>query len=104
MPNEEKRLRRQFEALGRGIPASRGFIRSLLEGRMRYARIPIAVALIAGGLAGFLPVLGLWMLPLGLLLLAVDAPALRPMVSAGFIRSRRTLRIWRRRYQRRRGH
>ena len=37
----------------------------------------MALLLIAGGLLSFLPVLGLWMLPLGLLLLAEDVPPLR---------------------------
>jgi hypothetical protein len=33
--------------------------------------------LILGGLLSFLPILGIWMLPLGLLLLAEDLPVLR---------------------------
>jgi len=37
----------------------------------------VVVCLIPGGLLGFLPVLGLWMLPLGLLLLSIDVPILR---------------------------
>ncbi len=41
-------------------------------------RIPSAGFLILGGVFSFLPILGLWMLPLGLLLLAVDVPSLRP--------------------------
>ena len=42
-----------------------------------WIRLPAAVFLICGGLLGFLPLLGFWMLPLGLLLLADDVPALR---------------------------
>ena len=42
-----------------------------------WARVPLGVALIVGGLLGFLPILGFWMIPLGLLLLAEDIPALR---------------------------
>jgi hypothetical protein len=41
-------------------------------------RYPAALLLVVGGIFGFLPVLGLWMLPLGLLLIAVDWPPLRP--------------------------
>jgi hypothetical protein len=37
----------------------------------------MAIVLICGGLFGFLPVLGLWMLPLGFLLLAQDLRFLR---------------------------
>ena len=40
-------------------------------------RIPVALFLIACGLLGFLPVVGFWMLPIGLALLAEDLPFLR---------------------------
>lgn len=42
----------------------------------RYVRIPVAVLLVFGGFLSFLPVLGLWMLPLGLILIAQDVPFL----------------------------
>ncbi len=35
------------------------------------------LAFILGGLVGFLPILGFWMIPLGLALVADDVPALR---------------------------
>jgi tellurite resistance protein len=41
------------------------------------ARIPAAALFIVGGLLSVLPILGLWMLPLGLALLADDSPLLR---------------------------
>lgn len=41
-------------------------------------RIPAAVALTVGGVFGFLPILGFWMTPLGLVVLAVDVPFMRP--------------------------
>ena len=40
-------------------------------------RIPLAVVLIAAGFVGFLPILGFWMIPLGLALIALDVPFLR---------------------------
>jgi hypothetical protein len=43
----------------------------------RLVRIPLAILLIVGGIFSFLPVLGLWMLPLGLLLFAQDLPFLQ---------------------------
>jgi hypothetical protein len=43
----------------------------------RWARFPAGVILIGGGFLGALPLLGFWMLPLGLALLAEDAPPLR---------------------------
>ena len=42
-----------------------------------WVRVPLAVALMAGGVVGFLPILGFWMVPLGLALLAIDVPFLR---------------------------
>jgi hypothetical protein len=43
----------------------------------KWVRIPTAGALTAGGMVGFLPILGFWMVPLGLALLALDLPFLR---------------------------
>lgn len=45
-----------------------------------YVRIPVGVLLIIGGLLSFLPVLGPWMLPLGLVLLAPNVPFARRLL------------------------
>lgn len=94
----ESRLRRQFDALARFAPVSRAPVRALLDPRMRAVRAPVAVVLILGSFLAILPVFGLWMLPAGLMLLAVDIPMLRPQVSAALIRLRRRLALWRRRH------
>jgi hypothetical protein len=52
----------------------------------RAFRIALGIALMLGGLAGFLPILGFWMVPLGLLVLSVDMPFVR--------RARRRLAVW----------
>jgi hypothetical protein len=49
----------------------------LREPSSRLARVPVAALLMVGGIFSFLPVLGLWMLPLGLLLVAQDVPVLQ---------------------------
>jgi len=49
-------------------------------------RLGLGILLVAGGLVGFLPVVGFWMIPLGLLVLSVDIPAVR--------RQRRKLALW----------
>ena len=49
-------------------------------------RIGLGILLVAFGLLGFLPVLGFWMIPLGLLVLSVDLPIVR--------RWRRRLTVW----------
>lgn len=89
MTSEQRRFERQFALLARLVPPLRGVIALLLRDRWRLARLPLAVLLILGGVFSFLPLLGIWMLPLGLLLLAVDIPALRGPVSAGIVRVRR---------------
>lgn len=99
MTKEQRRLRRQFDALGRAVPPSRRVTRALIAPERRVIRLPLALLLIAGGFLAFLPILGLWMLPLGLMLLAVDAPAIAPAISAASIRVRHWLRNRRRRWR-----
>lgn len=45
--------------------------------RSRAARICLGTALVLGGAVGFLPILGFWMLPMGLAILAMDIPSVR---------------------------
>jgi hypothetical protein len=62
---------------GRLPPGPARFVGWLRKPSSRCARIPLAFLLIVGGVFSFLPVLGLWMLPLGLLLFAQDVPVLQ---------------------------
>src|SRR4051812_15428733 len=48
--------------------------------RSKIGRIAVGSALVAGGLVGFLPIVGFWMLPLGIGVLAADVPAVRRAV------------------------
>ncbi len=89
MTSRERRFQRQFDALERLIPSLRGPMSTLRRDSWFPVRFPLALILIAGGVFAFLPVLGLWMLPFGLLLLAVDLPILRGPISALIIRTRR---------------
>jgi hypothetical protein len=105
MTRGERRFQRQFDALGRLFPPLRGPMSTLRRNSWFPIRFPLALVLICGGLFSFLPVLGIWMLPLGLLLLAVDLPILRGPISAFVIRSRRTAKRWFRRWRNwRNGH
>lgn len=56
----------------------RGFVRWLRKPGSGLVRIPLGTSLIVGGTAGFLPILGFWMIPLGLLVIAKDVPIVRP--------------------------
>jgi hypothetical protein len=64
-----------FEAKLSPRPAD--FVRWLRRPSSRLVRIPLAILLVVGGVLSFLPILGLWMLPLGLLLIAQDVPLLQ---------------------------
>ncbi|MCU0802600.1 MAG: hypothetical protein MUD11_12650 [Rhodobacteraceae bacterium] len=94
MTREDRRFHRQFEALSRLLPALRGPLRVLRGNRWLLVRLPLALVFIAGGLLSFLPFLGVWMLPFGLLLLAVDLPFLRGPISALMVRLRRRIGRW----------
>lgn len=54
------------------------FVHWLRQPSSVFWRVPISLALILGGIFSFLPVLGVWMLPLGLILIAQDIPFLQP--------------------------
>ena len=72
-------LDRHFAWFEAKLPAGPArFVSWLRKPSSRYVRIPIAILLILGGIFSILPVLGLWMLPLGLLLFAQDVPFLQP--------------------------
>ncbi|MCB5175911.1 MULTISPECIES: PGPGW domain-containing protein [Microvirga] len=54
--------------------------------RSRALRIGLGVALVAAGFVGFLPILGFWMIPLGVAILSIDLPLAR--------RLRRRVVVW----------
>jgi hypothetical protein len=63
--------------------------------RSRAVRIGLGVALVLGGLVGFLPILGFWMIPLGIIVLSIDLAIARRL-------RRRTVVWWGRRRRARR--
>ncbi|WP_202615410.1 hypothetical protein [Rhizobium deserti] len=54
--------------------------------RSRAGRIGVGSALVLGGVFGFLPILGFWMVPLGFVVLSHDLPFVR--------RQRRRIGLW----------
>jgi len=54
--------------------------------KTRAGRVALGAALVVAGLAGFLPILGFWMLPLGLIILSIDLALVR--------RHRRRVQVW----------
>ncbi|MDB5503574.1 MAG: hypothetical protein JWR89_3476 [Tardiphaga sp.] len=62
-------------------PGPAKFVGWLRKPSSKLVRIPLALLLVLGGIFSILPVLGLWMLPLGLVLIAQDIPLLEKPVA-----------------------
>lgn len=76
--SDEDEHKRRLDLLVRRLPRRlRKAVRWLLQPSARWLRIPAGLLLIIGGFLSILPILGLWMLPLGLVLLSEDVPPLR---------------------------
>jgi len=88
---EDHHRRRLARLIDRLPSRFREWARWLLKPESRWARIPAAILLILGGFLGMLPVLGFWMLPLGVVLIAEDVPSLRRVVARAlaWVESRR---------------
>ena len=74
----------EMERFQNHIPTWIGRNLSRLRGeRAKWVRVPTGVALICGGVLGFLPlpVVAIWMLPVGLALLAYDVPTMRKPIA-----------------------
>jgi hypothetical protein len=94
----DKRLERQWDRLKRGRPHSIARLLGWLrERKARRVRLPLGILLIIAGFLGFLPILGFWMVPLGLLLLAQDIPFLKRPTGRTLVRLNRTWQTWKRR-------
>lgn len=76
-------LESQLDKIEDQLPdVATGWLVWLRKPSRRLVRIPIGLLLVIGSVFSILPVLGLWMLPLGLMLLAIDIPFLqRPTVA-----------------------
>jgi hypothetical protein len=98
-----ERLNRQFDRIERSVPITRGFLQWVRKPGSRILRIPLGIFLILGGIFSFLPILGIWMLPLGFLLLALDLPFLQGPLNNLIVRGERWwLKYKRKRAERRR--
>jgi hypothetical protein len=77
-------LNRYFEMIHRRVPIKvSGSIRWLRKPSSFAVRLVVAFLLILGGVFSFLPLLGIWMLPLGLMFIAQDVPFLqKPLVQS----------------------
>ena len=77
MTKNSARLDRVYDKLARRFPRIGGFLHWVRRPSSRLVRIPLGILLILGGIFSILPVLGIWMLPLGLIVLSHDFPKIR---------------------------
>jgi hypothetical protein len=95
MAKSSARLNRQFDRLERRVPNfASGWLAWIRRPEARWVRIPVGFLLLLGGVFSFLPVLGIWMLPLGLLLLALDLVFLQGPVNTAILRGTRKWSTW----------
>jgi hypothetical protein len=95
-----KELDQAFEGLEKEAPdrVARA-IRWLRDPEARWVRLPLGALFILGGLLWFLPVVGIEMLPIGLLLIALDVPFLRKPVGRATLWLERKWAALRRRWK-----
>ena len=88
----KQRLDHELDRLNRHLPAlGARWLRWIRMPAAMWTRIPIAIFLILAGFLGFLPILGFWMVPLGLALIALDVPFLRGPLATGLAMINRKL-------------
>lgn len=84
----------------RGVPGWKVFLIDILRQANYWAtrrmgpgvRSGAGLLFIIGGVFGFLPILGFWMIPVGLFFIAMEVPALRKPMRAWINRHKRALR------------
>lgn len=91
-------LRRRLDRIERRLPTLLAeWLAHLRHPSASWVRIPLGLLLIVGGFLGFLPILGFWMVPLGLMLLALDVALLRRPTAQLILSGERVWNRWRRR-------
>jgi hypothetical protein len=74
----ERILQRRLDKAEHYLPGILGeWVAHLRRPSASWVRVPLGILLVLGGLLSILPVLGIWMLPLGLVLLTLDVALLR---------------------------
>lgn len=81
--NEDRKLKKSLKNLeANSSPRVAKFLKWIQNPKARVYRIPLAIAIIIlGFFGGVLPIAGVWMIPLGLALLALDVPFLKKPVA-----------------------
>lgn len=101
MAKADRILGRRFDRAERLLPGVFGaWLAHLRKPSASWIRIPVGILLMIGGVFAVLPGLGIWMLPLGLILLALDIALLKRPTAAMVVRGERWWRRLLRRFRR----
>jgi len=96
-PAARAELERYFDRIEQHLPNWLArFLHWLRQPSMLPMRIIVCLLLIVGGMLAFLPILGFWMLPLGLMIIAQDLPFLQPPLVRIFQWTERKWENWQR--------
>jgi hypothetical protein len=79
------KLKKQREKFSRRLPDGMAKLLRSLARSSPWLRWPAALILVVAGVLGFLPILGFWMIPLGLVLIVQDIPPLRAPLARFFV-------------------
>lgn len=88
MTKHQQRQRYRFEREFSRVAVVAPWLVKLRQPGCMLLRLFLGVFLMIGGLLAVLPVFGLWMIPMGLLLLAIDIPVLRAPLATIIVRAR----------------
>ena len=93
-----QRLERHLDGFQGWLPGRvSDWLAWLRQPSARAVRIPAGVILICGSFLAILPVFGVWMAPVGVILLALDVPALQRPTGRALVRARLLWNRWRKR-------
>jgi hypothetical protein len=88
-------LERELDRLSEQLPGWAQWATAIPRKSNKWVRVPAGVGLTVGGCLWFLPVVGIWMLPVGLATLAVDVPPMRRPVTRALRVLNGKLETWR---------
>lgn len=93
---DQKRFDRLLERLHESLPHRMAVVVAwVVRPEMIWVRVPLGILLLIGGVFSILPFLGAWMLPLGIMLLAVDFRPIRSWVVRTWPKIEARIRLYR---------
>jgi hypothetical protein len=94
--SDQERFDRLLARLQESLPTRMATtVAWLIRPEMIWLRLPLGLLLMVGGIFSILPLLGAWMFPLGIMLLAIDVAPIRRWVVRVWPKIEARIRLWR---------